>query len=240
MSGKNPEQYDPATKYSMILLSGGHGHRMKNSIPKQYMLLAGKPVIMHILEKVDLISEITEIIIVCADEYRTKIQDMIMQYGIHKRIKFAGAGASRQASVKSGLDTAAEENIIIHEAARPFIKVDDIKKLIDIKSVNAMLGLEIPFTVIRGHEFVEAPLNRTELVNVQLPQKFSKTLLLKAHNKAIQENTVFTEDASMVNTYFPEEKIEISRGMEYNIKLTTPLDMLLGELIYEENFRRRK
>lgn len=58
------------TNYTLILLSGGVGTRMNNPIPKQYMLLAGKPVIMHTLEKADLIEEINEIIIVCSDEYK--------------------------------------------------------------------------------------------------------------------------------------------------------------------------
>ncbi len=59
--------------YSFILLSGGIGSRMKNSIPKQYMLLAGKPMIMHVLEKINLIDEIVEIVIVCAKEYQPSI-----------------------------------------------------------------------------------------------------------------------------------------------------------------------
>ncbi len=226
--------------YSLILLSGGVGKRMQNSIPKQYMLLAGKPVIMHSLEKIDQIAEVDEIIVVCAEEYRSTIQMMLEQYGIKKRVSFATAGNTRQASVKSGLALVKTPNVIIHEAARPFVKIEDYQKLIAEKSENAIFGLDIPFTVVIGHKYIEKQLDRSELVNVQLPQKFNTELLLQAHNFAEKEGKIFTEDASMLFNYFPQTKVEICAGLEYNIKLTTRTDMLVGERIYDEIFVRRK
>ena len=65
--------------YTFVLLSGGVGSRMQNPIPKQYMLLAGKPVIMHILEKVDNVPQISKIVIVCANEYHSSIALMLDQ-----------------------------------------------------------------------------------------------------------------------------------------------------------------
>lgn len=228
------------TEYTLVLLSGGVGTRMQNSVPKQYMLLAGKPVIMHTLEKVDLIDPIKEIIIVCSDEYVSSIKLMAEQYGIKKQIKYAPAGETRQQSVKSGLMMVETEKVLIHEAARPFVKAEDFMQLINEPSENATLGLDIPFTVIKGYEYVESQLNRSELVNVQLPQKFNLDILLDAHCKAENEKKTFTEDASMVFNYNPDVKIKICKGKEYNIKLTTRTDMIIGEQIYEDEFRRRK
>lgn len=226
--------------YTLILLSGGTGSRMQNAIPKQYMLLAGKPVIMHILDRVDTIDTITNIIVVCADEYRDSIKLMVNQYGITKPIKFAPAGKTRQMSVKSGLDYVETGDVIIHEAARPFVKVEDFRRLIAVENRNAILGTSIPFTVIKGHKTVEGVLNRSELVNVQLPQKFETSLLKSSIEQAVAEGKEYTEDASMVYSYNPSVKIDICNGMDYNLKLTTRMDMVVGEKIYDDYFRMRK
>lgn len=226
--------------YTLILLSGGVGSRMHNSIPKQYMLLAGKPMIMHVLEKVDAIESIAKIVIVCADEYQSSLSLMLEQYGIQKTVQFAPAGKTRQASVLSGLKKVETSDVMIHEAARPFVKVEEYQELIDEPCENAMIGLDIPFTVVEGHENVEGILDRSSLVNVQLPQKFNTKLIRDAHLKAEAENAFFTEDASLLFHYRPETKIKIVKGKEYNIKLTTRIDMLAGEIIYDEIFRRRK
>ncbi len=227
-------------EYALVVLSGGVGTRMGNPIPKQYMLLAGKPVIMHTLERADLIDEIKEIVIVCSDEYISALQLMVDQYGIKKTVKYAEAGKTRQASVKSGLECVEAEKVIIHEAARPFVKKEDFMILINEEAENAILGIEIPFTVVKGSETVEAQLNRSELVNVQLPQKFNSNILLDAHIKAENEGKEFTEDASLLFDYYPDIKIKICKGKEHNIKLTTRTDMIIGEQIYEDGFRRRK
>ena len=226
--------------YTFVLLSGGIGTRMQNNIPKQYMLLAGKPIIMHVVEKVDKLDEIAKIVVVCVEEYRSSILLMLEQYGIKKTVEFAPAGNSRQASVLSGLKMVDTENVIIHEAARPFVTIEDYRELIDLPEENAMVGISIPFTVIQGHEKVEGILTRSELVNVQLPQKFNTKLLLDAHLKAEKEERFFTEDASLLYHYYPETLIRITQGKDYNIKITTHLDLLTGEIIYDEVFRRRK
>ena len=226
--------------YSIILLSGGTGSRMHNPIPKQYMLLAGKPVIMHSIERIDKIEDISEMIIVCADEYVSSIRLMLEQYGISKSTLFATAGESRQASVLSGLQKVTNETVIIHEAARPFVKTEDFNNIISEPCENVSYGLQIPFTVIKGKEYLQESLNRDELRNVQLPQKFNKELLRQSHEKALKDGLAFTEDATLVAHYVPSTKIKIISGMEYNLKLTTRMDLLLGEQIYEEYFRRKK
>ncbi len=226
--------------YTLVLLSGGIGSRMQNNIPKQYMLLAGKPMIMHVLEKVDSIESILKIVIVCANEYQSSINLMLDQYGIRKPVVFAPAGKTRQASVLSGLKKVETSDVIIHEAARPFVKIDEYKELIDDPDENAMIGSDIPFTVVEGHEHLEGILDRSILVNVQLPQKFNTKLIRDAHLKAESEGKNFTEDASLLFHYSPKTKIKIIKGKEYNIKVTTRIDMLAGEIIYDEIFRRRK
>ena len=226
--------------YTLLFLSGGVGSRMHNSVPKQYMLLAGKPVIMHILERVDQIDEIEDVVVVCVKEYEASISLMVKQYGIRKKVVYAPAGVTRQESVRNGLAMVHNEDVIVHEAARPFVKVEDFKRLIAVEERNATFGASIPFTVLKGHEYVEGLLERSELVNVQLPQKFETRLLKEVHERAAAEKREFTEDAGMICLYHPEVPIKVCEGMDYDIKLTTHIDMLAGEQIYADVFSGRR
>ena len=117
---------------------------MNNAVPKQYLLLAGKPVIMHTLERVDQLDQISEVVVVCTDEYIKPIQLMLNQYGIQKKVRFATAGKTRQESVFNGISLVQTDHVIIHEAARPFVKVDDFNRLINEPSSNAIFGHDIP------------------------------------------------------------------------------------------------
>lgn len=225
--------------FSLVILSGGKGKRMEKDIPKQYLLLAGKPMIMHTVERADRIGEVNEIVIVCEEEYQQSLDVMMKQYNIKTDVKFAKAGKTRQESVYNGLSFAINENVIIHEAARPFVYEDDFRRLIEDENPNVMYGYPIPFTVVEGAERIEGILERSKLINVQLPQKFETALLKKAHEKALAEGLVFTEDASLV---YECEKTEVKviRGNSYNIKITEPIDLLMGEIIYKEFTAGRK
>ena len=211
---------------------------MHNPIPKQYMLLAGKPVILHTLEKIEKIDSINEVVVVCAEEYIPQIEEMLRKYHLKKKVLFALSGLTRQDSVFSGLKKVGNKNVIIHEAARPFVKVEEFEELINYQSENVIIGSPINYTVLRGDAFVTGLLNRSELVNVQLPQKFNTKELIEAHEKAKLDNKVFTEDASLLYYYKNDIEISIIRGKDYNIKLTTPMDMILGEQIYNEFFTK--
>jgi len=223
-------------KYSLILLSGGTGTRMNNSIPKQYMMLSGKPIIMHTLERVDEIDCIDEIIIVCKHDYIGNIEDYISNYHLHKKYKIAPAGETRQESVYNGLCMAENDKILIHEAARPFVKTEEFLELINTDEANVTYGSPISYTVLTcDNDVIDGILQRNKLVNIQLPQKFDRKILLSCHEKAISDKRLFTEDASLV-FYYTKEKIKIIRGKDYNLKITTPEDMIVGEKIYKEFF----
>lgn len=225
--------------YSVVLLSGGKGSRMQESVPKQYLLLAGKPMIMHSLERIDRLSEVNEIIIVCDPLYRGTISQMIREYNITTSVLLTDAGETRQESVYNGLQKVSNRSVIIHEAARPFVKQEEFQCLIDSEADNVIYGYGIPYTVLVGHDFVSGILDRSELVNVQLPQKFDLASLLEAHKIAKQQGRTYTEDASLMYAC-SKQKIGIIRGTSYNIKITEPIDLLLGEIIYRNYILNRK
>lgn len=226
-------------KFSLILLSGGSGSRMNQSVPKQYMMLFGKPVFMHTLERIDQIDEIDEVVFVCKNEYESMVSEYIRNYQLVKRYVFAEAGETRQASVYNGLLLAKNKNIIIHEAARPFVKKAEFLELINADTENVTFGSPISYTVLTcKNNVIDGILKRDELVNIQLPQKFDKELLLTCHQKAKADNRVFTEDASLV-FYYSQEEVKVIRGKEYNLKLTNPEDLIVSEKLYKEFFVER-
>lgn len=227
---------------SFILLAGGMGRRMGQDIPKQFLQLAGRPVIVHILERIDSIAAIGEIIVVCEQKYNSKILNYIREYALKNNYAFAPNGNTRQESVWNGLNVAKYNSVIIHEAARPFVSKQDFETIIDCEDENCTYGINIPFTVLKSDEsgnYLGSNLNRCELVNIQLPQKFSSNVLKQAHEHARKSNTVFTEDSSMVVEYMLG-KVKILKGKSQNTKLTDSIDLITGETIYQEYFAKRR
>ena len=218
---------------SFILLAGGRGSRMHQETPKQFMLLAGKPIIMHTLERIDRVDQVDEIIIVSQTEYVDVLKEYITAYQLRKPAYFVRGGDSRQESAFNGLCKAKNDIVLIHEAARPFVKQSEFQQLIDEPATNATYGTGIPFTVLKGKKSISGILERDELFNVQLPQKFNRKELIKAHESAIKENKMFTEDASLL-FYYSKNDIKILLGSSYNIKITEPIDLLMGDVIYKE------
>lgn len=220
-------------KFSLILLAGGIGTRMKKDIPKQHLLLHGKPIMMHIIERIDRIQEIDEMIITCPNDYVEETKNVINKYRIIKKFQIVDAGSTRQESVYKALKKAKNKHVIIHEAARPFVTVQEFKRIINDEHDNTIYGINIPFTVLKGNEYVTENLNRSELINIQLPQKFNTKELLSVHEKARKEKKLFTEDASLYYEY-TNDKIKVLKGTEYNIKITNPIDLKIGEIIYRD------
>lgn len=219
--------------FSVILLSGGSGSRMEQTIPKQFLMLAGKPMIMHTIERLDQIEQVGEIIIVCHKDYTDLVKQYLDSYSIKTSCQIVNGGVSRQESTYIGLQHTVYEDVIVHEAARPFVKRSEFEELMDSPYPNAIFGHPIPFTVLKGNEYITELLDRETLINVQLPQKFRRDDLLDAHKKAAMEGRMFTEDASLL-FYYTNMNIAILNGSIYNLKITEPVDMITGEVLYKE------
>ncbi|WP_245595292.1 IspD/TarI family cytidylyltransferase [Fictibacillus gelatini] len=220
-------------RVSMVLLAGGVGKRMKMNVPKQLLTIGGKPIIAHVLEKIEMIDEIAEVIIPSPENY---IEETIMTINDHqfsKPFQVIEGGSSRQESTYKALQHVQHEHVIIHEAVRPFVSKEEFIHLIHCEEENAIYGLDIPFTVLEGKEYIEGNLERDRLVNIQLPQKFNTEKLLAAHEKAHHEMNEFTEDASLYFHYYGEN-IKVLEGTEYNIKITKPIDRKVAEIIYKD------
>ena len=223
----------------MIVLAGGIGRRIGRPVPKQFLLLGGKPLLIHVLEKARSIAEIEQVVITCPADHLEATRELVTNHRMGPKFECVVGGASRQESALKGLQAlGGVDSVIIHEAVRPLVSVADFRRLMDAEDENAMFGLAIPFTVLKGSDYIEGLLERDELVNVQLPQKFDRAKLVSAHEAARREGTSFTEDASLFHRY-AGTPVRILPGSERNIKITVPTDIVTAEAIYHDLMGRR-
>ena len=222
----------------MIVLAGGIGRRIGRPFPKQFLLLGGKPLLIHVLEKARALPDVERVVITCPEAHLDATRALLENHRFGPSFECIVGGSSRQESVYRGLlalDDA--DRVVIHEAVRPLVTVDAFRALLDAPDENAMYGTPISFTVVQGHEYVEGLLERDSLVNVQLPQKFDRAKLLRAHEAARAEGTTFTEDAGLFHQYIGEP-VRILRGSDANIKITVPSDSVTAEALYAESLGR--
>ena len=220
--------------FGLVVLAGGIGRRIGRPFPKQFLLLGGKPLLVHVLEKARAIGELERTVITCPEAHLEETQQLLANHGFDRRFSCIVGGETRQESVYLGLQALeGVDSVVIHEAVRPLVTAEEFRSLIASPDENAMYGIPISFTVLRGHEYVEGLLDRDELVNVQLPQKFDRARLLAAHEASRAEGTSFTEDASLF-VHHTGERVRILPGSERNVKITVPADIVMAEALYRE------
>jgi D-ribitol-5-phosphate cytidylyltransferase len=223
----------------MIVLAAGIGKRIGQPLPKQFLLLGGKPLLVHVLEKARALPQIERVIITCPGSHLEATRELIANHRFGDRFVCIVGGGSRQESVYLGLQALEGfDSVVVHEAVRPLVTVEAFRALIEDEHENAMYGIPIPFTVLKGHAFVEELLERGELVNVQLPQKFDRGKLLVAHEAAARDGASFTDDAGLFFQYTGEQ-IRILDGSDQNIKITVPTDVVTAEAVYADILGRR-
>ncbi|MBO8150944.1 MAG: 2-C-methyl-D-erythritol 4-phosphate cytidylyltransferase [Candidatus Marinimicrobia bacterium] len=209
-----------------IYLAAGLGVRMRKRIPKQFLNIYGKPIMIYALEVLEKISGIERIFITYHQDFRKDYERVIEDYNISKCILTEG-GETRQESVWNALQMVESERVIIHEAARPFITAELVSELMEIDEKAVVPTIPVPFTVSMGNEYMTAELDRSKLHNIQLPQIFDTDILVRAHKKAMEEGYIATEDGILV--FRLGEKVRFVKGLENNIKITTPLDLVIAE-----------
>ena len=214
---------------TVIIVAGGIGSRMGSCIPKQFMLLKGKPVLMHTIEKFVEFDSSLDIIVTLPESEINIWQDLCKQYKFeHKHTAVAG-GITRFHSVFNALEKISDncEIIAVHDGVRPLVNTETIKKCFELakEKGSAVPILQINESIRRIYESTSEPVNRDEIYIVQTPQVFQANIIMKAYG---QEYTPeFTDDASVV------EKagfvIEFVNGHRENIKITFPDDIAFAE-----------
>ncbi len=214
-------------KYYAILVAGGTGSRMNSDLPKQFLLINGKPVLMHTIEAFASSKYKPEIIVVLHAEYYNYWKECIRRTVFEIPHTIIPGGESRFQSVKNGLDKIKEKSLIaIHDAVRPVISQEIINSSFEVaeKKGNSVAAIKSRDSVrqIRG-ECSEA-LDRETIYLIQTPQTFSSEIIKKAYDLA--ETNDFTDDATVVEKL--GININLITGSSKNIKITFPEDLLIA------------
>ncbi len=227
-------------RVSAVITAAGRGTRMKSDINKQYIELCGIPVLARTIaafEACELIDDI--VVVINKEDIKYCKREIIDKYSFSKVKGLVSGGAERQNSVYKGLCSVDSrcEIVLIHDGARPFVSQDNIIDGIDgAKSYGACgVGVRLKDTVkISNREgFVEATPDRSTLWSIQTPQCFKYITIIKAHEEAIRDNYIGTDDMMLVERLgLP---VKIIEGDYKNIKITTPEDLIIGESILMSN-----
>ncbi|WP_243292360.1 2-C-methyl-D-erythritol 4-phosphate cytidylyltransferase [Bacillus sp. FJAT-47783] len=220
-------------KYQVVIPAAGQGKRMNAGRNKQFIELESEPIIIHTLKVFERDPNCNGIVLVINEKERGDFTALLSEYGIKKVRKLVKGGVERQYSVFNGLLEVKNDGVVlIHDGARPFIRKECIQKLVEIAARDgaAVLAVPVKDTVKKVVDFsVIDTIDRSSLWAVQTPQAFRLSVVLEAHKKAKQNNFLGTDDASLVEQI--GHKISVVQGDYFNIKITTPEDLLFAEAI---------
>ena len=216
----------------VIIVAGGKGLRMGSDIPKQFLPIAGKPVLMRTLERFRAYSSALQIILVLPEAQQDYWQELCKQYDFKVDYQLANGGQTRFHSVQNGLALVpddAEGVVGVHDGVRPFPSIDVIRNCYDTartaKAVIPVIPVVETVRQLKSDGSITVPRDHYRLV--QTPQTFDIQLLKAANRQPYNDG--FTDDASVVESY--GHAITLVEGNRENIKITTPYDIIVAEAL---------
>jgi len=221
-----------------IIVAGGSGARFGGSIPKQYLLVAGRPLLSWTISRFEQAGSIDQIVIVAAEEYLLHINNKIVNpYNFRKVLKIVPGGATRAESVWKGIEAVpiSTAHIAIHDAVRPLVRPSDIDAVVKEAQNGraAILGRPADETVKRARDgMIFATLDRANLFLAETPQVFQYDLIKEAYASGLAAGLAATDDAFMVEALGFPVRFVMSSGP--NTKLTKPEEMEFVRMILEK------
>jgi len=218
-----------------LIAAGGRGERIGERVNKQFIEIAGKPILAHTLEPFERCQLVDEVVIVAPKDWLFFVATEIVDaFGFRKVRHVVEGGPERQDSVYAGLRSLERttEVVVIHDGVRPFIDEGMIERSVECarESGAAIFAVRPRDTVKKGAEnLVESTLRRDELWLVQTPQTFRYELILRAYENAMAKGFRGTDDAALVELL--GERVTVLEGSHWNLKITTPQDLELARLI---------
>jgi len=227
------------------ILAGGVGSRMgMTGMPKQFLSVGGKPIIMHTVEKFLLCSRIDHIYVAVVGEYVSHMTDILRkEIGDCNRVTVIAGGSDRNGSIVNIIsairqnDSSPDSILITHDAVRPFVSARIIDENIDAAMECGATDTVIPATdtIIHSSDGVcldDIPV-RSELYNGQTPQTFRISLFEEDYFSLSDEQKKILTDACKI-FILAGRTVKIVKGDSYNMKITTPFDLRLAEAIVAE------
>ena len=216
----------------VIIVAGGKGLRMGSDIPKQFLPIGGKPVLMRTLERFRAYDDALQIILVLPEAQQAYWRELCGQYHFDVEYQLANGGQTRYHSVQNGLALVPDEAegvVGVHDGVRPFPSIEVIRNCYETartkKAVIPVIPVVETVRHLEGDKSVTVP--RGDYRLVQTPQTFDIQLLKAANRQPYNDG--FTDDASVVESYGFE--ITLVEGNRENIKITTPYDLKIAEVL---------
>lgn len=219
-----------------VIVAGGSGSRFGSAVPKQFVPLCGKPVLMHTIAKFASVSD-TSIILVIPQAHFGWWQELCEEHNFVIPHKVVAGGSSRFQSVKNALATIvnaeADDIVSVHDGVRPLVSVELIARAFEQarKQGSAIPVVPVTDSVRKVSGSQSEALERSALRAVQTPQVFDARLLLSAYDTEFSE--FFTDDASVVET--AGHSVSLIDGETTNIKITHPIDLIVAEHIVKRD-----
>ncbi len=220
-------------RVGVIIVAGGSGKRMGGTLPKQFALVGGEPILARTINAFRKALPASRIVVVLPSEYIEFWKNLSARFDVAKHSVVEG-GAERFYSVKNGIEALSDavDLIAVHDGVRPFASKEMILRTVDCATTN---GSAIPVVkAVDSYRVVDGEsskiIDRNPLRIVQTPQIFAAPILRAAYDTPFCNE--FTDDASVVE--HSGEKISLCEGEYTNIKITTPEDLILGEAIARE------
>lgn len=214
----------------VIIVAGGKGLRMGSDIPKQFLPIGGKPVLMRTIERFREYSKDLSIILVLPKAQQTYWQELCGKYAFAVEYLLADGGETRFHSVQHGLALIPDDAqgvVGVHDGVRPFASVDVIRRCYEAALEAKAVIPVVPVVETLRHIPSQKNVMRSDYCLVQTPQTFDIQLLKAANRQPYRDS--FTDDASVVEAYGHE--VAMIEGNRENIKLTTPFDLKIAEVL---------
>lgn len=221
---------ESSKKRYALIMAGGKGMRMNSAVPKQFLKLDGKPILLHSINKFLNTDPNIEIILVLPPEYVVLWEQLCAEYMFHKPVKIAHSGESRFHSVKNGLEFVTEDSVVaIHDAVRPLVSTKTILATYKAAEMygNAVPAVPINDSIRQIESSRTIAVDRSRYCATQTPQCFTSDIIKKAYQQ--EYKYIFTDDAMVVE--FMGEHIKLVDGNPENIKITSPKDLLIAEVL---------
>jgi 2-C-methyl-D-erythritol 4-phosphate cytidylyltransferase len=212
-------------------VAGGTGSRMGANVPKQFLELAGKPVLMRTIERFRSFDVSIKIITVLPEDQLGYWEELQKKYSFSIPNTVVKGGPARFFSVKNGLDKVEDNSLVaIHDGVRPLVSTDTIKRCFDAaeKFGNAVPVISPTDSLRMITEQGNIPVNRQYLRIIQTPQVFDSKLIKKAYLQDYSPD--FTDDAMLLEK--TGETIHLVEGNRENLKITNPGDMAVAEALF--------
>jgi 2-C-methyl-D-erythritol 4-phosphate cytidylyltransferase len=217
-----------------VIVAGGSGSRMGTEIPKQFLKLHGKPVLMYTIEVFRDFDADSEIIVVLPEHQIDFWKALCKRHSFDIKHQIVCGGKTRFHSVQNGLSKINDNGIVfIHDGVRPLVSPETLKRCADIagKTGNAIPVLPINESLRKVDGQSNISVDRNQYFAVQTPQTFRSEQILKAFQQ--EYDPLFTDDASVAEKAGFE--IHLVEGNRENIKITTPVDLIVSESILSKS-----